>query len=311
MRILVTGGAGFIGSHLTEALLPAHEVHVLDNLSTGRKENIPSAVPLHQIDLQDEAAVRRLFSSEKYDIIFHLAAQVDVRTSVESPVSDAKVNILGLLHLLESAKQQHPWIIFASTGGAIYGESPLLPLSETHPTLPESPYGIAKLAGELYIRHFGNTHHFPFTILRLANVYGPRQNPFGEAGVVAIFTHRLLSGQPVRIYGDGEQTRDFIFVEDVVRACLAVIEKPTRTQGQTFNVGTGQQTSVNALYRILETITGLSYPPQHLPPKPGELRHNALDGARLHEATGWAPLVPLQEGLKRTASAFAKAFHST
>ncbi len=304
MRILVTGGAGFIGSHLVEALLPHHTIHVLDNLSTGRRENLPPEVPLFQIDLRDETALKNHFATHTYEVICHLAAQVDVRTSVEAPAADAQVNILGTLYLLEAVKEQRPWIVFASTGGAIYGEASTLPIPESHVPRPESPYGIAKLAGELYLHHMSAAHGVPYTVLRLANVYGPRQSPFGEAGVVAIFTYRLLKGQPVSIYGDGEQTRDFVYVKDVVAAFEAVLRNPAQTRSQTFNVGTGVRTSVNALYCALAQRIGVETPPNYLPPKSGELRHNALDWQRLHAATGWRPRTLLEEGLAETLQHF-------
>jgi len=310
VRILVTGGAGFIGSHLVEALQLQHTVEVLDNLSTGRRENVPPTVPLHCLDLRDAAAVRRHFAAHTYDVVYHLAAQVDVRTSVEKPAEDAQANILGTLHLLEAVQASRAWVIFASTGGAIYGEVPNLPVEETYPPLPESPYGIAKLAGELYLRHFHQAHGVPYTVLRLANVYGPRQNPHGEAGVVAIFTYRLLSGEPAYIYGDGEQTRDFVYVGDVVQAFVQVLRFPQGTQGQVFNVGTGQQTSVNQLYDRLATLIGSAQKPHYLPPKPGELRHNALSYERLHKVTGWKPLVALEEGLAATIAAFRQQVKS-
>lgn len=305
MRTLVTGGAGFIGSHLVEALKAAgHAVAVIDNLSMGHRDNLPPDVPLHVIDLRDPVTLKRHFETHEYDAVFHLAAQVDVRTSVEAPLSDAGINILGTLHLLEALRTQRPWIIFASTGGAIYGEKPHLPIPETECPNPESPYGIAKLAGELYIRSFSTVYGIPYTILRLANVYGPRQNPHGEAGVVAIFTHRLLSGQPAHIYGDGEQTRDFIHVLDVVEAFLSVIRAAEHTQGHTFNVGTGQQTAVNTLYRAIAAAVGTEAPAVYQPPKPGELRHNALSAAKLHAATGWQPARTLTEGIQQTVESF-------
>lgn len=309
MRILVTGGAGFIGSHLVEALNAAgHAVTVIDNLSTGRRENLPPEVPLYTIDLRDRAAMEQHFVEHQYDVAFHLAAQVDVRTSVEAPISDAEINILGTLHLLEALQAHRTWIIFASTGGAIYGEKPRLPIPETECPNPESPYGIAKLAAEMYVRSLSAVHGIPHTILRLANVYGPRQNPHGEAGVVAIFTHRLLTGQPAYIYGDGEQTRDFIHVADVVRAFLAVLHAPERTQGHIFNVGTGRQTSVNTLYRYIATAVGTNAVPLYQPPKPGELRHNALSAEKLHVSTGWQPAQSLEEGIPQTVENFRQRF---
>lgn len=306
MRILVTGGAGFIGSHLVEGLLPQHTVHVIDNLSTGRPENLPPSVPLFRIDLRNAQALQAHLAEHVYDVVFHLAAQVDVRTSVEAPAADAQTNILGTLYLLEAVRVQRPWVIFASTGGAVYGETEKLPISETHPPQPESPYGIAKLAGELYLRHIGATHGLPYTILRLANVYGPRQNPSGEAGVVAIFAYRLLKGQAAFIYGDGEQTRDFVYVKDVVKAFLSVLENPTQTQGRVFNVGTGKRTSVNTLYWTLARRVGREVSPQYLPPKPGELRHNALAWQSLHAATGWHPRTPFSEGISATIQYLAQ-----
>ncbi|MCS7297668.1 MAG: NAD-dependent epimerase/dehydratase family protein [Bacteroidia bacterium] len=307
MRILVTGGAGFIGSHLVEALLPFHTVAVLDNLSTGRRENLPPCVPFYHIDLCDSESVQAHFQNHTYEVVFHLAAQVDVRTSIESPVQDAQTNILGFLHLLEALKYQRPWIIFTSTGGAIYGEKPILPISEAETPQPESPYGIAKLTGELYLKFFSHVYGIPFTILRLANVFGPRQNPLGEAGVVAIFIYKLLRGHPAFIYGDGEQTRDFIYVEDVVRACTMVLEHPLRAQGEIFNVGTGYQTSVNALYTQIATLLRVQAPPIYHPPKLGEIRLNALSPQKLTEYIGWQPQVSLEEGIQRTIAAFQKA----
>ncbi|MCX8111654.1 MAG: NAD-dependent epimerase/dehydratase family protein [Bacteroidia bacterium] len=304
MRILVTGGAGFIGSHLVEALLPKHEVSVIDNLSTGRRENLPQEVPLYEIDIRDKEALCRHLLSHSYDVVFHLAAQIDVRTSVEAPLRDAEINIIGTLHLLEALRKQVPWIVFASTGGAIYGEKPQLPIPESEAPQPESPYGIAKLAGELYIRSIAGLAKMPYTILRLANVYGPRQNPHGEAGVVAIFTHRLLTKQPVFIYGDGEQTRDFVYVADVVSAFLAVLRYPQRTHNETFNVGTGKPTSVNRLYHLIAAMTEAESVPTYLPPKPGELRHNALSIQKLRVATGWQPRYTLEAGIRQTVESF-------
>jgi len=305
MRILVTGGAGFIGSHLCEALQhEGHEVIALDNLSTGRRENLPPSIPLYEIDLRNPSALQELFATHTFEVIFHLAAQVDVRTSVEAPRTDAEINILGTLNLISAAASQKPWIIFASTGGAIYGEKAVLPISEDVCPEPEAPYSIAKLAGELYGSRLMKLYGGTWTTLRLANVYGPRQNPFGEAGVVAIFTYRLLKGEIPHIYGDGLQTRDFTYVSDVVQAFLRVLRHPDTTQGQTFNVGTGQQTSVLELYQAIAQAVGVSHPPKHLPPKPGELRHNALSYHKLHKATGWQPQIPLSQGIAQTIAFF-------
>ncbi len=305
MRILVTGGAGFIGSHLAEALHnQGHAVTVLDNLSTGRPENLPPSIPLYKIDLRNQQDLKHFLASHNFEVIFHLAAQVDVRTSVDAPITDAEINIIGTLNLITAAAPQRPWIIFASTGGAIYGEKSLLPISEEAVPEPEAPYSISKLAGELYGARLMKLHGGAWTTLRLANVYGPRQNPFGEAGVVAIFSYRMLNNEIPHIYGDGLQTRDFIYVDDVVQAFLSVLHHPDTTQGQTFNVGTSQQTSVLELYRTIAQQLSFPHPPRHLPPKPGELRHNALSYQKLHQATGWQPRTPLSQGISETIAFF-------
>ncbi len=305
MRILVTGGAGFIGSHLAEALhAQGHAIAVLDNLSTGRRENLPASIPLYEIDLRNQKSLIDFFSRHAFEVIFHFAAQVDVRTSVDAPLTDAEINIMGTLNLITAAASQRPWIIFASTGGAIYGEKVSLPISEEAHPEPEAPYSIAKLAGELYGSRLMKLYGGAWTTLRLANVYGPRQNPFGEAGVVAIFSYRMLHNEIPHIYGDGLQTRDFIYVGDVVQACLSVLHHPDTTQGQTFNVGTGKQTSVLELYQAIAQNLSFPHPPRHFPPKPGELRHNALSYQKLHRATGWQPQTPLSHGISQTLAFF-------
>ncbi len=305
MKVLVTGGAGFIGSHLCEALHhEGYQVAALDNLSTGRRENLSPTLPLYQIDLRDRDALKDFFAKNRFDVIFHLAAQVDVRTSVDSPLTDAEINILGTLNLISAVSGQKPWIIFASTGGAIYGEKAALPITEDVCPQPEAPYGIAKLAGELYGSRLMKLHGGAWTTLRLANVYGPRQNPFGEAGVVAIFIYRMLQSSIPHIYGDGLQTRDFVHVEDVVQAFLSVLKHPTTTQGETYNVGTSQQTSVLDLYQTIAEVVGFPHPPKYLPPKPGELRHNTLSYQKLHQATKWTPQVTLREGIRQTVAYF-------
>jgi len=305
MRILVTGGAGFIGSHLAEALhAQGHAIAVLDNLSTGRRENLPASIPLYEIDLRNQKSLIDFFSRHAFEVIFHFAAQVDVRTSVDAPLTDAEINIMGTLNLITAAASQRPWIIFASTGGAIYGEKVSLPISEEAHPEPEAPYSIAKLAGELYGSRLMKLYGGAWTTLRLANVYGPRQNPFGEAGVVAIFSYRMLHNEIPHIYGDGLQTRDFIYVGDVVQACLSVLHHPDTTQGQTFNVGTGKQTSVLELYQAIARNLSFPHAPRHFPPKPGELRHNALSYQKLHRATGWQPQTPLSYGISQTLAFF-------
>ncbi len=305
MRILVTGGAGFIGSHLAEALHnEGHTVIVLDNLSTGRQENLPPSIPLYPIDLRSQNHLKEFFTSQTFEVIFHLAAQVDVRTSIDDPLADAEINILGTLNLISAAAPQKPWIIFASTGGAIYGEKSSLPISEEICPEPEAPYGIAKLACELYGSRLMRLSGGAWTTLRLANVYGPRQNPFGEAGVVAIFSYRMSNGEIPHIYGDGLQTRDFIYVADVVQAFLSVLKNPDTTRNQTFNVGTGNQTSVIQLYQTIAQALSFSHPPRHLPPKPGELRHNALSYQKLWQATGWHPQIPFSQGIASTLASF-------
>ena len=305
--VLVTGGAGFIGSHVADALLAEGcEVHVLDNLSGGRKENVPDGATFHELDIRDES-VADLFAEHRFTVMCHLAAQMDVRVSVADPQFDASVNVLGLLNLMEAGRQHGlEKVAFASTGGAIYGEpDPSVngggPQPESHPTRPLSPYGITKLVSEHYLRFYQATHGIGYAALRFGNVYGPRQNPHGEAGVVAIFAQRLLRGEDVTINGDGKQTRDYVFVGDVVRAFLAGL---AHDGSDVYNVGTGVETDVNELFGHINTFTGADAEEAHGAAKPGEQMRSVLDTSHAQRTLGWRPEVDVASGLQRTVDWF-------
>lgn len=302
MRILVTGGAGFIGSHLVDRLIQeGHEVTVVDNLSTGKRRNLNRSARFYKMDIQSWR-MERLFRRERPSLVMHLAAQMDVRRSVEDPVFDAQVNILGTLNLLEQAVRSGTRkVIFASSGGAIYGEQEMFPAPETHLTHPLSPYGISKLTGEQYLSYYQRVSGIQYVSLRYANVYGPRQDPEGEAGVVAIFTQKMLSGEQPIINGNGRQTRDFVFVEDVVEANLTTMGKDI--QG-IYNVGTGQETSINDLFRLLASLVNPRCKELHGPAKKGEQARSVVDANLLRQEIGWEPRTPLEEGLKRTVAFF-------
>ncbi|MBI3812693.1 MAG: NAD-dependent epimerase/dehydratase family protein [Nitrospirae bacterium] len=309
MKVLVTGGAGFIGSHIVDRLIQeGHEVVVVDNLSTGKKKNLNRASRFYKMDILNPK-IEKIFKKEKPDLISHHAAQMDVRRSVADPIFDAQVNILGLLNVLENAVRcGTKKVVFASSGGAVYGEQQVFPAPETHPLHPVSPYGISKLAGEHYLYYYQRVTGLSYVALRYANVYGPRQDPFGEAGVVAIFSQKtLLSDQPI-INGNGKQTRDYVFVEDVVEAHMTVLEDGI--QG-IFNVGTGKETSVNQLFRHLVEITGSKVKEVYGPEKRGEQIRSVLDYTKLKKATDWEPKVQLQDGLKVTADFFRLALQLT
>src|SRR5499433_198029 len=275
MKILVTGGAGFIGSHVCDEFVAhGHVVAALDNLSTGSRQNLSSRIPLIELDIRASEAADYI-AREKPDVVCHLAAQMDVRKSVQDPRFDAESNILGTLNLLEAARRASvKKFIFSSTGGAVYGEQDIFPAPEAHPTRPVSPYGVSKAAGELYLGYYRAQYGLASVSLRYANVYGPRQNPHGEAGVVAIFSQRLLAGEPCTIHGTGRQTRDFVFGPDVARANLLAAERAVEGP---INVGTGLETDVNRLHALLARAAGSNQPPQHAPAKPGEQMRSSVD----------------------------------
>jgi UDP-glucose 4-epimerase len=303
LRILVTGGAGFIGSHVAEAFHNAgHQMLALDDLSRGSRDNLASAVSLEVADIRDGQAVDRIFSGFKPEVVSHHAAQISVRDSVDDPVFDAEVNILGSLRLLEaSVKHGVNHFMFASTGGAIYGEQEVFPAQEDHPARPLSPYGVAKLAVERYLYFYAHTHHLSWTALRYSNVYGPRQDPFGEAGVVAIFCKRMLSGERPVINGDGEQTRDYVYVGDVAVANLSALERSAKGP---VNISTGVETSVNDIFRLIREFTGADADEAHGPAKPGEQRRSVLDPGLAKKIMGWEPRVALREGIEKTVAFF-------
>ncbi|MBI3183081.1 MAG: NAD-dependent epimerase/dehydratase family protein [Myxococcales bacterium] len=305
MKVLVTGGAGFIGSHVCDAFLAAgHEVVALDDLSSGRRENLDPRVRLVELDIRSPEAAR-LLEREKPGAICHLAAQMDVRRSVEDPRFDADCNILGLLNMLEAArKAKVRKFLFSSTGGAIYGEQEVFPAPEGHPTRPVSPYGVSKAAGELYLGYFRAQYGLPYVALRYANVYGPRQNPHGEAGVVAIFGEQLVSGKRCTIFGTGRQTRDFVFGPDVARANHLAFE---RDFVGAVNIGTGIETDVNNLYRMLAEAAGSKAEAVHAEAKPGEQMRSSIDSALAKKVLGWEPAVALADGLRRTVEYFRRS----
>ncbi|MFP5376322.1 MAG: NAD-dependent epimerase/dehydratase family protein [Acidimicrobiia bacterium] len=313
MRTLVTGGAGFIGSTLVDRLLAeGHAVDVVDDLSAGSFANLADArsdpafdFTFHRLDVRSDQVVE-LIARRRPEVVFHLAAQADVRVSVSRPAFDAEVNILGTIKVLEGARRAGSRkVVFASSGGTIYGTvAPEdLPARESHPQRPESPYGVAKKAAGDYLAAYRELHDLEFTSLALANVYGPRQDPHGEAGVVAIFAGRLLAGERCTIFGDGDQTRDFVFVDDVVDAFVRAAE---RGGGLLVNVGTGVETSVNALYDTLARAAGVAQPAAYAPPRPGELARSALDAGRAALHLGWKPWTSVEEGCAATLDWFRR-----
>ncbi len=302
MKILVTGGAGFIASHLTDALiLQDHEVFVLDNLSTGFKKNINPKAHFVESDIRDKGIID-LFRKEKFDLLCHHAAQMDVRRSVADPSYDAEVNINGTINLLQCCVRTRVGkFMFASTGGAVYGEQKYFPADEQHDTNPLSPYGISKLAVEKYLYFYNMQYGLKYTILRYANIYGPRQNPFGEAGVVAIFTTKMLKGDQPVINGTGEQTRDYVFVGDVVKANLIAIEDDVSS---IYNIGTGTETNVNEIFHNLNDIIGKGMKEIHGPAAQGEQMRSVITSDKLFKRFNWRPSTILREGLENTVLYF-------
>jgi len=302
MKILVTGGAGFIGSHVSDALVAGgHEVHVLDDLSGGFETQIPGDATLHKMDIRHED-VELLWKEEGFEVMFHLAAQMDVRRSVADPRYDADVNVGGLLNLMEAGRKHGlKKVVFSSTGGAIYGEPDTVPQTEEHALQPLSPYGITKLCSEKYLFFYESTYGIEYVALRYGNVYGPRQNPHGEAGVVAIFCERMLDGRQPVVNGDGKQTRDYVHVKDVVAANLSALGH----QGSgVFNVGTSIETDVVTLFEHLRDELAPAMPTEHGPGKPGEQRRSVLSYAYTQEVLGWAPTIDVRTGLQETARWF-------
>ena len=310
-RILVTGGAGFIGSTVTDLFVAqGHSVTVLDNLASGKRAQVPSAATFVQADVTSPEAAA-LVRDGKFDAICHLAAQIDVRKSVNDPMFDATVNILGALNLLQAVKDAGATtrLVFASTGGAIYGDFVEPPNVETYAKDPDSPYGIAKLSVEHYMAYYARVHGVPTAVLRYANVYGPRQDPHGEAGVVAIFCGKLMSGKPITVFGDGLQTRDYVFVGDVARANLIAatipLEKMTKLDSRAWNIGTTIETSVLDLAKTFMKVAGVTVPIEHAPAKAGEARRSAVAIAKAKAEIGWSPDVGLEAGLAETFRWFA------
>ena len=304
MRALVTGGAGFIGSHITDALIDAsHTVTVIDDLSRGRRAQVNPGAAFVELDIRSPD-LATAFAAANPEVVFHAAAQMDVRESVRNPLHDADVNVVGTVNVLRAALDAGAHrVVFASSGGAIYGDADVIPTPESHPCRPASPYGTAKLCAEEYGGTFSRQAGLEFVALRYANVYGPRQDPHGEAGVVAIFATRLVQGEPVVINGDGTQTRDYVHVHDVVRANLAAVDGPAGV----YNIGTGVETDVNTLYRMLAAASGVEASAEHGPAKPGEQRRSCLDTSGTRERLGWSAAIGFDDGVRSTVEYFRAA----
>ena len=303
-RVVVTGGAGFIASHVSEAYLArGHEVWIVDDLSSGKRANIPAAAHFVEMDVRDPD-IRNLFREVRPDLVNLHAAQIDVRISVSDPARDAGINVMGLINVAEAALEVGTRrIVFVSSGGVVYGEPDEIPTPEVAPKLPLSPYGVTKLTGEYYLHYYKQIRGLEYVALRYSNVFGPRQDPHGEAGVVAIFCNRLLSGEPLTIFGDGNQTRDYVFVRDVVSANMLASDLDlgdgSGLDAYAFNVGTGTGTSVNQLADAAERVADRHPGREHKPARPGELEHSTLNTSRIR-SLGWSPAFTLEQGLRQT-----------
>lgn len=323
MTVLVTGGAGFIGSHIVDLLIKNNfKVVVVDDLSSGREENINKQTQFYKLSITDEEKLREVFHRERPDYVSHQAAQISVSLSVRDPLFDARTNILGSLNLLQCCvNYQTKGIVFASSGGTIYGEPEYLPVSETYPFQPLSPYGISKVTIEYYLNFYQKNYNLNYISLRYGNVYGPRQDPYGEAGVIAIFIEKMLKGEIPTINGDGEYIRDYVYVGDVAQANLLAVKnmlklyktiqktksaKEIELENNVFNLGTGIGTSVNELFHLLKEIIKFPHQANYGPPRPGDLRKNILDYQLIKQIWGWQPEVVLSEGLKKTVDWFKK-----
>ena len=302
MKILVTGGAGFIGSHVVDLLVDkGHDIVILDDLSNGKSENLNAKAPFYHMSITDKK-LNDIFHRENFDVVVHHAAQISVRDSVKDPLHDMGINIKGTLLLLELCRTYNiKKFIFASTGGALYGEQDYFPADEMHPTRPLSPYAITKLSVEKYLFFYYHTHNLPYVSLRYANVYGPRQDPFGEAGVVAIFAQKMLKGEQPIINGDGNQTRDFVFVSDIAHANLLVLEHEVTGE---INIATGVESSITQIFRQIKRITSSSANEVHGPAMPGEQLRSVLSYKKAKEVLGWKPTTSLDEGLMLTVAFF-------
>ena len=301
MKVMVTGGAGFIGSHVVDLLVSAgFFVSVVDDLSTGRFENINPRVNFYRVKVED-AGLEEVFAGERPDVVIHHAAQAGVGRSMNEPLADAEINILGAINLLENCRRYRVGKVIYASSAAVYGSPAYLPVDEGHPCAPQSNYGVSKLTVEHYLRVYQEVYGVRHTILRYANVFGPRQDAAGEGGVAAIFIDCLLRDKPVRIFGDGRQTRDFIYVGDVARANLAALN---RGDGEILNASTGTSLSVNDLFRLLQGLTGSSLEPEYVPPRPGDIRHSCLANQKAREALEWSPRCPVEEGLRQTLNSY-------